>query len=193
MARVFISYRRDDSKAITGRIADRLKIAFGDEHVVVERPQDDAKSKIIPARITDLDNYAMPFIRYENGDVLDFTSTTCDCGRGLATLCKVLGRTHDFLVATDNRPIPGEIIPHAFQKVIGFDRYFVHQKTRRLIEIQIIENEDSSEKEIEELKKVLRGVLGEDMEIEFIQVEHIETPDSGKLIFIKSDIHPTFS
>jgi hypothetical protein len=33
MSRIFISYRRDDTRAITGRIHDRLEIAFGDDNV----------------------------------------------------------------------------------------------------------------------------------------------------------------
>lgn len=36
MAKVFVSYRREDSEAITGRLCDRLKQAFGSDQVFVD-------------------------------------------------------------------------------------------------------------------------------------------------------------
>jgi phenylacetate-CoA ligase len=45
---------------------------------------------------TDLLNYAMPLIRYENGDIGELDKS-CSCGRGLTTLKNIVGRTFQYL------------------------------------------------------------------------------------------------
>ena len=39
--------------------------------------------------ITDLHNYAMPFIRYQSGEVASMARGRCMCGRGLRRLFRV--------------------------------------------------------------------------------------------------------
>ena len=36
MAHIFVSYRREDSMAITGRLCDRLRNAFGQDNVFLD-------------------------------------------------------------------------------------------------------------------------------------------------------------
>ena len=47
--------------------------------------------------ITDLDNYAFPFLRYATGDIGAIAPETCSCGRGLTVLKKLSGRTADYI------------------------------------------------------------------------------------------------
>lgn len=46
---------------------------------------------------TSLRNYAMPFLRYDTGDIATITSEPCDCGRKTPRLLKIDGRTTDYL------------------------------------------------------------------------------------------------
>ncbi|MHA3962776.1 MAG: phenylacetate--CoA ligase family protein [Candidatus Thorarchaeota archaeon SMTZ1-45] len=164
-----------------------------EEHVIVEDPSILGKtSDRVSAIITDLDNYAMPFIRYELGDVLNFRDADCSCERNLLKIAKVEGRTHDFLTSTVGRPVPGEFIPHLFQKVVGFDHYFVHQISTHEIEVRIVKNENFNQNEIDILSKQMRDVLGADMKIVFQEVTEIEKSPTGKIFFIKSEVEPTF-
>jgi len=58
--------------------------------------------------VTDLHNYGMPFIRYQNGDVARMASPApCPCGRGLRKLAGVDGRRADTLHDREGNPIPG--------------------------------------------------------------------------------------
>lgn len=58
--------------------------------------------------VTDLHNYGMPFIRYQNGDVARMASPgPCRCGRGLRKLERVDGRRADILRDAEGNPIPG--------------------------------------------------------------------------------------
>ena len=49
--------------------------------------------------VTDLTNFAMPFIRYEVGDMGVPSDDICACGRGMPLMRKLLGRTGDVLVS----------------------------------------------------------------------------------------------
>lgn len=51
---------------------------------------------------TDLLNYAMPLIRYENGDEGKFMETKCSCGRVLPMIHETIGRTLYFLLTENN-------------------------------------------------------------------------------------------
>lgn len=56
---------------------------------------------------TDLDNYAMPFIRYRIGDVGALSPEPCPCGRTLPLLTEVRGRTADFLYTPEGNRVFG--------------------------------------------------------------------------------------
>jgi phenylacetate-CoA ligase len=51
---------------------------------------------------TDLLNYAMPLVRYENGDVGKYSEHQCSCGRGLLLLENIVGRTLQYLWTKQN-------------------------------------------------------------------------------------------
>ena len=73
--------------------------------------------------ITDLFNYGMPFIRYATGDRAVAGFTSCECGRGLPLMRKIVGRQLDVIRTPDGRIIPGEFFPHLmkdFQTVCRF-------------------------------------------------------------------------
>ncbi len=58
--------------------------------------------------VTDLHNRAMPFIRYQNGDLATFArGGACPCGRGLRRLERVDGRRVDTLRDARGEDIPG--------------------------------------------------------------------------------------
>jgi phenylacetate-CoA ligase len=192
-ADIFDQYGAGEILSIAAQCEEKKAYHVFDEHVIVENEKTLAsKDGRVPAIVTDLDNYAMPFIRYELGDILNFKESDCTCGRGLSTIGKVEGRTHDFLSATDGRPIPGEFIPHLFQKVQGFDRYFVHQLSESEIIVNIVRNEQYSDSEIRQLMKLMKDVLGQEMKIHFESVAQIELSPTGKLSFIKSEVKPVF-
>ena len=192
-AKVFDQYGAGEILSIAAQCDKKEAYHVFEEHAFVEGPNFGGKnSNRIPAIVTDLDNYAMPFIRYNLGDILNFENASCSCERNLLKIAKVEGRTHDFLTATNGRLVPGEFIPHLFQKVVGFDRYFVHQFTTNEIEIDIVKSAEFNQNEIDRLIKQMQDILGSDMKIEFQEVEEIKPSPSGKIFFIKSEVVPKF-
>ncbi|MDR2887500.1 MAG: hypothetical protein LBV26_05810 [Bacteroidales bacterium] len=85
--------------------------------------------------VTDLDNYAMPFIRYENGDSAVKSSQKCSCGRTSELLTSISGRTHDLIYLKSGSPVNGIFFTNLFHE-LGYDnfeyftRFQIYQKTK---------------------------------------------------------------
>ena len=192
-AKVFDQYGAGEILSIAAQCDRNEAYHVFEEHAFVEGPDFLGKnSNRVPAIVTDLDNYAMPFIRYNLEDILNFENASCSCERNLLKIAKVEGRTHDFLTATNGRLVAGEFIPHLFQKVKGFDRYYVHQLTTSEIHLKIVKNKNFNPKEIDDLIKQMQDILGSDMKIDVHEVEEIKPSPTGKIFFIKSDVEPIF-
>ena len=68
--------------------------------------------------VTDLHNYGMPLIRYQNGDVARMSAgERCRCGRGLRRLARVEGRRADTLTDREGNVVPGVVFHVLFSDV----------------------------------------------------------------------------
>jgi len=182
---VYDQYGCGEILSIAAHCSNGSLYHIAEEHVILEI--DDYKKKNV-ARITDLDNYISPFIRYENGDIITPSNKICACGRELSTLSKIDGRTHDFITTRNGDLIAGEFFPHLFQSVIGVDQYFIYQKSIYLLIISIKPNKDFIFKELTPYINKIKEYVGEDMTVEINLVEDIPLTKTGKRLFIKSDV-----
>ena len=87
---------------------------------------------------TDLWNYAMPFIRYENGDVGSWINTPCRCGREMP-LFSITGRINDFLIAPSGK-IMSPVSCSSFLRDECFLDVRVIQHNKIDVEIQYVRN-----------------------------------------------------
>jgi len=55
--------------------------------------------------LTDLDNYAMPYLRYWNADQAISSKEKCTCGRESMLFEKIMGRTCDYLTSQDGKQL----------------------------------------------------------------------------------------
>jgi phenylacetate-CoA ligase len=92
--------------------------------------------------VTNLNNFAMPLIRYEIGDVAVASQQVCTCGRGLPLLESVLGRTSDFITSPSGKLIYGEFFTHLFYKIQGVYQFRVIQETTADLTVQIASGPD---------------------------------------------------
>jgi phenylacetate-CoA ligase len=79
--------------------------------------------------MTNLDLFAMPFIRYDPGDLGSFAAADpCPCGRTFARLERIEGRLVDCVHLADGRVISPFDLTMALEKVAGLDRYQIIQE-----------------------------------------------------------------
>ncbi len=88
--------------------------------------------------VTNLNNYAMPFIRYEVGDLGIPSPRACVCGRGLPLLDSVVGRTTDMITSPSGKLLHGEFFTHLFYKLNGIYQFRVVQETPADLCVQVV-------------------------------------------------------
>jgi len=111
--RVHETYGSRETMLIAAECEAHDGMHVAEENLLVELVRDGspaAPGEAGTVVVTDLHNFGMPFIRYENGDVATMgPAERCACGRGLRRLARVDGRRADTLHGPDGTPIPGMV------------------------------------------------------------------------------------
>ena len=80
--------------------------------------------------VTDLNNRAMPLIRYRVGD-FGVRAAGCDCGRPFPALERIFGRAYDFVRGLDGMKFHGEFFMYLFEELrqrgLGVDQFQIVQ------------------------------------------------------------------
>ena len=139
--------------------------------------------------VTHLDNWAMPFIRYRTGDVAQFDTQTCKCGRHLSTMKKIQGRTTDFIVSPDGRWQHGLSLIYVIRDIPGVAEFKIIQEAvdeiRVLLKIhETLFPEKGKNQIIEGFKKRMGQTVNVDIEM----VDEIEKDASGKYRYVVSKV-----
>jgi len=133
--------------------------------------------------ITDLSNYAMPFIRYEIGDLGTPSDEHCPCGRNLPLIKQIQGRIRDIVTTQNGHYITGAFFSTLFYddkgNTKGVKQFQFIQKTKNHAILKIVKGNDFSQTELEKIIKKIREKC-ENMDIEIIFVDSIPLTKSGK-------------
>jgi phenylacetate-CoA ligase len=120
-----------------------------DEHVFLESLIDTdrvAEGEMGALTLTTFHNYATPFIRYQNGDIISLNrSAMCTCKRGLSRITKIHGRSNDLLLAKDGRLVTATFIPRfcVNADLRGIEQFQIIQENKDIIHVNIIKNLNS--------------------------------------------------
>lgn len=192
-APVFETYGSREFTLIGGECAEHAGLHLTMENLLVEIVDDDGLAT--PAGeegnvvITDLTNYGMPFIRYQNGDRAIAGLDRCRCGRGLPLLKQVTGRQLDILETVDGRHIPGEFFPHLIKEYRGVRRFQVVQENLRSVKVLIVPGAEWTLEDHRTLETQVRRVIGPETELEIACVEDIPLTRSGKQqVVVRRDV-----
>ena len=143
-----------------------------------------SKGKILA---TSLYNYAMPFIRYDSGDLGHITNDICGCGRGYKLLKEVVGRQYEVLKTPEGKYVFGGFFTKNLLKIDGVKEYQIVQKKIDKITIKIVPKEDFDEKQLDKIREIIRE-RSEGWNVEFEFVDKIERTGAGKYKFIRNEI-----
>ena len=143
------------------------------------------------ALLTNLEDYAFPLIRYENGDRGRWLTEPCSCGRTLPCIDSVKGRESESFVLPSGKTINGEYLTTIFDETPELVKGFrVVQHVDKSITIEYIPNVVGSGDEstdidgrILEVLSLFSTRLGNEVPIEFKRVDEI-AHDRGKLRFV---------
>jgi phenylacetate-CoA ligase len=137
--------------------------------------------------ITNLNNFGMPFIRYRIGDIgIPGKKESCECGRGLPLIKRVIGRTTEVLVFQDSTRVAGEMFIHLMKEFPINEYQFVQTSpTRVILRYKKAGHID------DELKKTItnqyKAYLPEGVVFDFEEVDFFEKTITGKFRFVLKD------
>jgi len=137
---------------------------------------------------TSLHNYAMPFIRYDTGDLGHIINDTCGCGRGSKLLKEVIGRQQEMLQTPEGKFVHGEFFVYIFKKIIGVTEFQVIQNKLEKITINMVLEKDFDELQLDTIREIVKR-KSSGWEVKFRHVDKIErTTYAGKHKFVVSEL-----
>jgi phenylacetate-CoA ligase len=139
--------------------------------------------------VTNLNNFAMPFIRYDTEDIGVYSDQACSCGRGLPLLAAVKGRTADVFTSPSGKLLHGEFFTHLFYKTSGVYQFQVLQETLENLVVRIVSttnfNRDST---LSFLEEAIHRHGDPAFRVRFELCEQIPPSPSGKYKFTSSKV-----
>lgn len=133
--------------------------------------------------ITDLNNYAMPLIRYSIGDlaVQVDNSIPCPCGRGLPRIGQIWGRVQSIIIGTRNQMIPGTFFARLFADYdYAVKRFQIIQEEFGSVTLKIVKANQFTDHVIEQAKRQMWKHMGEDLKINVEFVDEVALGRTGK-------------
>ncbi|MDH5266412.1 MAG: phenylacetate--CoA ligase family protein [Candidatus Bathyarchaeota archaeon] len=143
------------------------------------------RGKII---VTCLYNYAMPLIRYDLGDVGVASDEKCACGRGLPLMKRIEGRTNDFLKCPDGRLVSPMAIFAVMDYFAEIAQFRAIQEKKNKVVVEIVKGRGFSDKTIHQVVEKVGSIMGEEVLVEPVVVDHIPRDPTGKMRVVRSRI-----
>jgi phenylacetate-CoA ligase len=155
------------------------------EHVLVEvvdpqgRPARAGESGRI--LVTTLENYLMPLVRYEIGDLAcPAIESACPCGRTLPLLGRVAGRTIDLFGLGDGRLISPWALVVRLKTMPELKQFQIVQKTVERCLLRFVSDSELEAEAREWVRRVFCEVLGPGAQLELERVDEIKRSSGGK-------------
>lgn len=138
--------------------------------------------------ITELNNRAMPLIRYRTGDIASLSPKTCSCGRHLPVIENLHGRAYDMIRNADGKAFHGEffmyIIEDAKRKNLGIGAFQIIQQEQELLRIKIKPEPAYNQGTREFITRRIKDGFSSNATVVFEEVAKIERAPSGKMRLI---------
>jgi len=132
---------------------------------------------------TSLHYAAMPFIRYEIGDVATRGPEACGCGGPFGTLLAIHGRTQDYFQLPDGRVIHPMLITGIIRETVfrSMKQYQIIQETPARIVARVVLRSSDSRSDVENVFRKVEAFLGSGVVVSVEYVEDIPPGAGGKL------------
>jgi phenylacetate-CoA ligase len=158
-----------------------------EEHCLIEAVREDGAAGFAGDgrfALTSLANYAMPLLRYVNGDAGSLGLSRD--GSPFACIDRLDGRYNSFLMTDSGELISGVIGTHVFRQVVkSVESYRIIQEEPLRIVIKIVPRENSvPETDVQLIQRLFAKHLGDKMRVDTEIVQSLPPLESGKTVFV---------
>jgi phenylacetate-CoA ligase len=132
--------------------------------------------------LTNLNSYAVPFIRYQTDDVVELTPDLCSCGKPLPLIKSLFGRQDDFIVLPDERMLSPPGLLAVMYGCSNLLQYQITQERRDELFVRVVLVDPAHSQSTEdEITRCLQSYLScDDMKVFVATVDKIDRTVSGK-------------
>lgn len=153
---------------------------------------DDADRPCAPGEIgrvviTDLQNFAMPLIRYEIGDYAEL-GESCPCGRGLPVLKRIMGRTRNMLRLPSGDSLWPRFAAGSLSKLPYIRQVQLVQTSFEEIVINLVVTHELTPEEEKTILDLVSTSIGHSFEFKFNYMAEIKRSASGKFEDFMSEL-----
>ena len=154
--------------------------------ILDENDNDSMHGKVV---LTNLDNYAMPLIRYENGDVVTLADHECSCGRHSVLIDHIDGRTYDVFEGENGKRVHAGFLDDMLLgldllNTYGITQIRIVQKKPKEFTCQYVSKYEIKEIDKTKLEKEYKKALGDSIRLLFERYELLKSAERGKRHFI---------
>lgn len=181
---VFDNYASEESGGIAVRCASSSHHHIASEMTYVEILRDDG-SPCNPGEtgrviVTPLYNFALPLVRYDQGDMAEVPLAPCPCGRGLPSLSRIVGRQRDLFITPSGSRVVARLPHEELSAHLAAAQWQMIQHTIHDIEFKYVPLKDSNHADHAGLKSKLELGLGFPINLTLTKVDHIAKTANGK-------------
>ncbi|MBC8146662.1 MAG: phenylacetate--CoA ligase family protein, partial [Bacteroidetes bacterium] len=141
--------------------------------------------------VTDLDNKAMPFIRYKIGDIGVISKELPENGKN-RKLEKLLGRENDTLFLPSGKKSPGLTFYYVSRSILEssgvLKEFIIRQTALDTFVFDIVSDRDLFDAEVKEIENKMDMYLEPGLKLEVHRVPKIDRPPSGKIKHFYSEL-----
>jgi phenylacetate-CoA ligase len=160
---------------------------LSEDAVHVETHPDDAGLSVARLVMTNLESKAMPFIRFETGDLgVLGRQEPCSCGRTFSLLSRVEGRLVDCVRLPGGRTVTPYALTCRLEQIHGLRRYQVIQKSHNEFRVVVETANGNGIERDERIVELMREALGEQAEVEVKPVRKIAQDPGRKFRVVES-------
>ena len=191
-AKVYDIYGSTETKEIAWQCSRSDGYHINEDEVVVEVV--DENGKVLPHGrpgnlvITDLQNQAMPLIRYRNQDQGLLLKKPCACGLGFSLMRPLSGRASEHICLPNGRCISPYLFTTSIEKTRGLLQYQIIQDRNDSIKVKTIFEKGLFEPGSITIRSILANVTENQMTIELEDCINIDIAKNGKLMVVKNEI-----
>ena len=186
---IYDRYGNREVGAIAAECEFHNGLHINERDMIVEIDSPDPYVVPGPIIITFLHNYAMPFIRYNTGDLACYANhEPCACGRKTDRFKKIVGRQSDSIQTSSGKIVHGEYFTHLFYGIDGIVEFQFVQHSLMKYELLLKGNKMIANNAVKGIARHIKDVVGENPDVQIKWVKKIPRTKSGKRRFTISHV-----
>jgi len=185
---IFNRYSSHEFEGIACECSEHLGMHISIDSYFVEFVREDntpaPPEEVARIIITDLDNKAMPLIRYEIRDMGMYFDKNCSCGRGLPLMSGLAGRENEYILSADNKKFYFSFFHHFFNQYEEIRYFQLHQNGQGVVNVWIVKDHETNENILsKKISEELNEHLHTGISIKYVSA--ISEEKNGKISPIK--------